>query len=277
MLSLYDPKSDLPLMQFVGMDFKQGISCYKAWTLWLLGYPDQAVATAEAAVALARALSHPFSPSTAEFFLHVIHNLRRDYVAAQEVAERVFAYSTEHGFGLYLLAAPRYRAWAVIQQGSGDEAEIAQQREGLETSYSVGLNIARSHGLYMLAQSYEKIGQLDYGLSALNEALVAVDEQTEHWWEPEIWRLRGELLLEKDSSHLREAQTCFERALDIARAQRGRSLELRATTSLARLLRDTGRREEAGKQLAEIYNWFTEGFDTADLKDAKALLDELSI
>jgi class 3 adenylate cyclase/tetratricopeptide (TPR) repeat protein len=275
MLSLYDPKSDLPLMQFVGMDFKQGISCYKAWTLWLLGYPDQAVATAEAAVALARALSHPFSPSTAEFFLHVIHNLRRDYVAAQEVAERVFAYSTEHGFGLYLLAAPRYRAWAVIQQGSGGEAEIAQQREGLETSYSVGLNIARSHGLYMLAQSYEKIGQLDYGLSALNEALVAVDEQTEHWWEPEIWRLRGELLLEKDSSHLREAQTCFERALDIARAQRGRSLELRATTSLARLLRDTGRREEAGKQLAEIYNWFTEGFDTADLKDAKALLDEL--
>ena len=121
-----------------------------------------------------------------------------------------------------------------------------------------------------------KTGRLDDGLSALTEALAAADEHEIRQYEAEAYRLKGELLLKQDNSNAAEAQHCFERAIEIARKQSAKSLELRATMSLARLLVKQGRRDEARTMLAEIYNWFTEGFDTADLKDAKALLDELS-
>jgi predicted ATPase len=116
----------------------------------------------------------------------------------------------------------------------------------------------------------------DQGLIALEEAIAAADKNHDHSHEPDIHRLEGELLLRRDSSNASQAQTCFERAIEVARKQSAKSLELRATMSLAQLLRDTNRRDEARTILTEIYNWFTEGFDTADLKDAKALLDELS-
>jgi predicted ATPase len=120
-------------------------------------------------------------------------------------------------------------------------------------------------------------GRLDDGLSALTESLAIADEHEIRFYEGEAHRLKGELLLRQNDSNAPEAQSCFERAIEIARKQSAKSWELRATTSLARLLGDTGRRAEAHTMLAEIYNWFTEGFDTLDLKDAKALLDELSV
>jgi predicted ATPase len=121
-----------------------------------------------------------------------------------------------------------------------------------------------------------KTGRLDDGLSALTEALAVADEREARVFEAETHRLKGELLLKQDDSNAAEAQNCFARAIEIARRQSAKSWELRATMSLARLLAKQGRRDEARTMLAEIYNWFTEGFDTADLKDAKALLDELS-
>ena len=121
-----------------------------------------------------------------------------------------------------------------------------------------------------------KTGRLDDGLSALTEALAAADEHENHYYEAEMHRLKGELLLRQDNSNAAEAQNCFQRAIEIARKQSAKSWELRATMSLARLLAKQGNRDEARAMLAEIYNWFTEGFDTADLKDAKALLDRLS-
>jgi predicted ATPase len=127
-----------------------------------------------------------------------------------------------------------------------------------------------------LAEAYTKVGCLDEALCALTEALSIADRQENRNCEAEMYRLKGELLLKQQDSNPAEAQSCFQRAIEIARDQRAKAWELRATTSLARLLASRGRREEARAMLAEIYGWFTEGFDTADLKDAKALLDELS-
>ena len=121
-----------------------------------------------------------------------------------------------------------------------------------------------------------KADRFDDALKAVTEALAAADVQEERYYEPEIHRLKGELLLRQGGSNAADAQNCFERAVEIARKQSAKSLELRATTSLVRLLASQGRRDQARTMLADIYNWFTEGFDTADLKDAKALLDELS-
>ena len=134
----------------------------------------------------------------------------------------------------------------------------------------------RTYNLAQLAEACGKASRISEGLDALTEALDVIQSHGERWWEAEIHRLRGELLLKQNPSDLAEAQASLERAVEIARRQGAKSLELRATTSLARLLRDTNRREDARAMLAGIYGWFTEGFDTVDLKDAKALLDELS-
>ena len=141
---------------------------------------------------------------------------------------------------------------------------------------ATGAELWRTYNLAQLAQACGKAGRTDEGLGVIAEALDVVQEMGELWWETEILRLRGELLLRRNPSGLEEAQTSYERAIEIARKQGAKSLELRATKSLARLLDKQGRRGEARTMLAEIYGWFTEGFDTADLIDAKALLDELS-
>jgi tetratricopeptide (TPR) repeat protein len=134
----------------------------------------------------------------------------------------------------------------------------------------------RPYGLCLLAEVCQRADRLDDGLKALREALTVADKHEGHAFEIEILRLKGELLLKGNDFNAAEAQSCYERGIKIARSRSAKSLELRTTTSLARLLRDTGRRDEARTMLDEIYNWFTEGFDTADLKDAQVLLDELS-
>jgi predicted ATPase len=167
------------------------------------------------------------------------------------------------------------RGWAMAQQGLNEEG-IAQLREGLAASRATGAELLRPYHLCLLAEAWREADRLDDGLSALTEALAAADEHEIGYYEAEMYRLKGELLLTRDDLNSVEAQKCFQRAIEIAGGQSAKSLELRATMSLARLLRDTGRRDEARTMLADICNWFTEGFDTADLKDAKALLDELS-
>src|SRR5262249_10021533 len=153
---------------------------------------------------------------------------------------------------------------------------IAQIKEGLDASRSIGAELLRPFHLYLLAEACDNAGLLDDALRALEEALAVTDERQIRAFEAEIHRLKGEVLLKQDDSNAAMAQSCYERAMKIARIQGGKSMELRATTSLARLLAKQGHREQARTILAEIYNWFTEGFDTADLKDAKALLDELN-
>ena len=182
--------------------------------------------------------------------------------------------AAEHGFTDYLACATSLRGWAMAEQGRNEEG-IAQIQEGLAASRATGAELMRPYFLCLLAEACMETGRLDDGLSALTEALAAADEHENRTYEAEIHRLKGELLLKQNDSNTAEAQSCFERAIEIARKQSAKSLELRATMSLARLLAKQGRRDEARTMLADIYNWFTEGFDTADLKDAKALLDEL--
>jgi predicted ATPase len=141
---------------------------------------------------------------------------------------------------------------------------------------ATGAEIWRTYNLAQLAEACGEAGRIDEGLEVIAEALDVVREKGERWWEAEILRHRGELLLKRNPTGLGEAETSFERAIEIARKQGAKSLELRTTTSLARLLASQGRRDEARAILSETYNWFTEGFDTADLKDAKALLGELA-
>ena len=138
-----------------------------------------------------------------------------------------------------------------------------------------GEEIWRTYNMAQLAEAYGAAGRTSDGLEATAEALGLVQQNGETWWEAEIHRLHGELLLKQNRAKSAEAQVSLKRAIEIGHKQGAKSLELRATVSLARLLRDTNRRDEARAMLADIYNWFTEGFDTADLKDAKALLDEL--
>jgi predicted ATPase len=171
--------------------------------------------------------------------------------------------------------ATSLHGWAIAEQGHNEEG-IAQIQEGLAASRATGAGLRRPYFLTLLAEVYMETGRLDEGLSALTEARVAADEHENRHYEAEMHRLKGELLLRQGDANAEEAQSCFERAIEIARKQSARSLELRATMSLARLLDKQGRRDEARAMLADIYGWFTEGFDTADLKDAKALLNELA-
>ena len=163
----------------------------------------------------------------------------------------------------------------MVQQGHNEEGTV-QIQKGLAALHESGAEFRKPYFLCLLAEACLGANHYDQGLSALHEALAAAEKNEDHSHQPDIHRLEGELLLRRNSSNASQAQTCFEQAIEIARKQSAKSLELRATTSLARLLSTQGKRDEARAMLAEIYNWFIEGFETADLKDAKALLDELS-
>jgi predicted ATPase len=248
---------------------------YAAWTLWQLGYPDQALRRGSKALAMAQGLSHPLSLALAEFFVSVLRQLRAEARAALEMAESGIALSAEHGFSQYVADTSVIRGWAIAEQGRNEEG-IAQMLESLAALRAMGAELGRPHYLCLLAEACMETGRLDDGLRALTEALAVADEREARVSEAETHRLKGELLLRQGNANASEAQNCFQRAIDIACKQSAKSWELRATTSLARLLAKQGKRDEACAMLAEIYDWFTEGFDTADLKDAKALLDELS-
>jgi len=225
-------------------------------------------------VKFAQGLSHPFNLVNAEMFVSTLRQYRRESRAAQESAEDAIALSVEHGYPAELLVTTTLRYWAMAEQGRNEEG-IAQMQEGLAAARATGTGLILPYFLCLLAEACMVAGRIDDGLSALADALVAADEHENRAYETETHRVRGELLLKQDHSNAAEAQRCFERAIEIARKQSAKSFELRATTNLARLLAKQGKRDEALAMLAEIYSWFTEGFDTADLKDAKALLDEL--
>jgi len=275
-IALHNPERDRVLVQrFEGVDANVNNLTLLAVALWLLGYPDQALERNDEALRLADKLSHPRSQARAIYFAGVSYKFRHDVHATQKFAEGVLALRTEHGTTEWSPWATALHGWAMAVQGHYEEG-IAVIREGLAMSRATGLELWRAHLLCMLAEAYKEAGQPNDAQDALAEALAIGDQHQELWSEPEIHRLRGELLLRQDNSNGVEAQQCFERAIEIACRQKAKSWVLRATTNLARLLDKQGKRDQARAMLAEIYNWFTEGFDTADLKDAKALLEELN-
>ena len=259
----------------LGVDMEVVARSYAAGTIQLLGYPDQALKLGQEVVALAQSLSDPFSLAFASNFLIAIQLRCGEASAAQATAERQIALCVEHGFAYWQAHASVLLGGTIAAQGRGEEA-LAQIERGLQAVAATGGNQTREDFLVFRATACNQMGRLEDALDALARGLAATQKYGERVYEAEIHRLKGELLLKKNGTNIEEARRSFEQAIEIARNQSAKLWELRATTSLARLLSAQGHRDEASTMLSEIYNWFTEGFDTADLKDAKALLDELS-
>jgi class 3 adenylate cyclase/DNA-binding winged helix-turn-helix (wHTH) protein/predicted ATPase len=240
-----------------------------AWTLWVLGYPDQALRRSLEAIALAQDVAHPFSLGFALFFAAQLHQHRREVQATQARAEAAITLSRAQGFPTWLANGTILQGWALAVQGQG-EAGVAQIRQGLAAHRATGEEIERPYFLALLVEVYGALGQAEAGLAVLTEAFELVATTGERWWEAELHRLRGGLLQSTE-----EAETCFRQALAVARQQQAKSLELRAALSLSRLWQQQGKRHEAYELLAPIYGWFTEGLASADLHEAQTLLTAL--
>lgn len=285
-LALYDPEQHPTYIQLYGQD--EGVAClaHVGTSLWFLGYPDQAVQRSREAVALAQKLAHPFSLAYALSFAAWPYRFRREAQAVQEVTRAAIALSTEHGFAAWLALSTVHQGWALIEQnaaapnggsveGHGREEEgISQIHDGHMAWRGTGAETLGRYFPGSLAEAHAKIGQVKEGLVAVAEALAA-EPATEHFWEAELYRLKGELLLKGEGDGT-SPEACFVKAIEISRRQGAKSLELRATVSLARLWQSEGKREQASQVLEEIYDWFTEGFGTPDLQEAKTLLEVLS-
>jgi predicted ATPase len=273
--SLYDPQQHHVAVLLYGED--AGVVCrsFAPWALWYLGYPDQGLVQTQQAVTLEQQRAHPLSLSYVWCCAAMFHQFRREVRAAQESAEAAISFATEQGFPQWKANGLIMRGWALVQQGQVRDG-IEQLTEGLSAFRATGAEHLRLYWLALLAEAHGTLGEPEAGLAVLTEALALVDTTGARWCEPELYRLKGVLLLQQSSDNQAEAEHCFHHALDIARNQQAQSLELRAATSLARLWQQQGKRQEAYDLLAPVYGWFTEGFDTADLKEAKALLDELA-
>jgi predicted ATPase len=227
------------------------------------------------ALALAQQITHPFSLGFALGMAAMFHQFRREERVTQERAEATISLAQEQGFPFWMAVSAMLHGWALALQGQAQEG-IEQINQSMMDYRVTGAKIALSHYLALLAEAYGTMEQPEAGLTALAEALTLAETTGERWYEPELHRLKGILLLQQSSDNQAEAESCFQQAITIARSQQAKSWELRAATSLAKLWQQQGKRQEAHDLLAPVYNWFTEGFDTADLKAAKALLDELA-
>jgi predicted ATPase len=245
-------------------------------TLWQLGYPEQALTRSQESLALARELSHPFTEANALLYDNHTHWWRGEFRSVLEGAEALIALSSEHGFLQYAGIGTFQQAMAWAAQGQQLQDAIEAMRAILEAMRAEGALVGSPGTAAVLADAYGKAGRAEEGLALLDEAQRLLAETGEGVGAPEVHRTRGELLLSRSPSDQAGAEASFREALDIARQQSAKSYELRAATSLARLWQQQDRRQEAHALLAPIYGWFTEGFNTRDLGEAKALLDELS-
>jgi predicted ATPase/DNA-binding winged helix-turn-helix (wHTH) protein len=271
-IELYDPNAHSPTrssaFRFI---LDPGMSCtvHAAWTLWVLGYPVRAVARMEEALELAHVIDHPFSLAHAYRFAAGFHLSMRERDAIHEQVERSLAVSTEHGFGAIVIAANFHRGWLLARQGR-EEDGLALMRAWVAACREIRSECLLPGYLAWLAEMCGDIGRAQEGLDLLDEALATGTRSGNHYWTAELYRLRGAL-----AGPEKDAESSFVEAIAIARRQSARSFELRAATSLSRLWARQGKTREAHALLAEAYAWFTEGFDTEDLKDARALLEEL--
>jgi class 3 adenylate cyclase/DNA-binding winged helix-turn-helix (wHTH) protein/predicted ATPase len=265
-----------------GLDFGVVVRCFAALSLWLLGAPHQALAQVHQAHTMAQELSHPYSLAFALTFVMRLCQWRRDVPATLTWAETLIALCTEHSFRQYLYHGRLLYGWVRSTQGQTAEG-INQMRQSV-MAYQGTIELWRPYGLALLAEGYAKVGAADEGRRVLAEARASVQHTGERVWEAELHRLKGELLQARHPhpapgggmANAAEAEACFQQALAVARRQQAKALELRAATSLARLWQHQGKQTKARQLLAPIYGWFTEGFDTADLQEARALLEALT-
>jgi class 3 adenylate cyclase/tetratricopeptide (TPR) repeat protein len=283
-VALYDRHRSRSLAFSRGTD--PGVVCLSrgAWTLWMLGYADQALTMSHKAISLAQELSHASSLAFALFFAAVLHQCRREARQVQEQAEAMIALSTEHGFVQWIAGGVLLRGWALAQQGRVEEG-IAQIQQGHCAWLADENELGKTQILARLAEAYGQVGRTEEGLRLLAEAYATVDKNAERHYEADLYRLQGELVLQDTLGQQgpgsisvvgqSEAEMHLRRAIEVAQRQHAKFLELRAVMSLSRLWKTQGKYTEARSLLQETYGWFTEGFDTPDLGAARALLDAL--
>jgi predicted ATPase len=254
-----------------------GCFAYMAFALWTLGYPEQALHRSRAALSLARTLAHPYSLAVTLYHAATLHQYRREFRATQEHAEAAIALSTEQGFPLFRAACTVLRGWARAVQGETEEG-IAEMRQCLLAYRDAGAELSRSYFLVLLAEAYGQAGRAAEGLQVLAEARTLVDKNGERFWEAELWRCQGELVRHAACgvrNAVWTAEAYFRQALETARRQQAKLLELRAVLSLARLWQHQDKQTEASQMLVATYAWFSEGYETPDLQEARQLLHEL--
>jgi class 3 adenylate cyclase/predicted ATPase len=276
-ISIFDPTRHRPRALI------SGVACRSqaALALWFRGQPDQALKKNEEALILAQGLSRPYSLAQASAFAAVLYQLLRDRKMARARAETAIELSTEHEFPFWRAMGMIVRGWT-LTDATEAMTGVAEVRQGLAAFHDAGGEIMRPYFLAVLAELYGKAGESEAGLSALSEAQAAIENSGERCWEPELYRLKAGLMLQRsdrqkaESENQKDAETCLRQALDIARRQRTKSWELRAALDLSRLLQRQGKAADAKRVLTEVHGWFNEGFWTADLEEAKTVLAELS-
>ena len=302
-LDFYDAEShrpDRPYGALFGQDPRVVSLGYLASVLWLRGYPDQALARSREAVRAAQSLAHPFSLVLALNFAGVLHRFRGEQAAVYEHAEAVIALAREQGFAFWVPSGQLARGWALASQGQAEEG-LNQIEQAISAWHAIGAGKDQSFVFYMQADAYRKGGRFAEGLAILENGIALTIEGVESTQQADLYRLKGEMLLEEGTSQgpvlsavegsngkgqrskvstlqtkQVEAEECFQRAIAIAQRQDAKSLELRAVVSLSRLWQQQSKQDAARRRLAAIYDWFTEGFETTDLQEARELLEELS-
>jgi class 3 adenylate cyclase/predicted ATPase/energy-coupling factor transporter ATP-binding protein EcfA2 len=274
-IALYDPTEHRTLATRFGVDVRVSILSYRSWALWMLGYPEAALADAEAALSDAREIGQAATLMFALNYTSLPHIFRGDYAKAKAVVDELVVLADEKGTLIWKASGLSLQGILLALSGKPADA-IPMIISGRSMYESTGATLGLSWRSPHLSAAYAELGQFDDAWRCVNEAITAVEATKETWCEAESHRVAGEIALKSPEANVPNAQAHFERALAVARAQQAKSWELRAAMSMARLLRDQGKRDEARDQLAPVYGRFTEGFDTLDLKDAKALLDELN-
>jgi predicted ATPase len=273
-IRLYNPAEHRQLATRFGQDVGVAILSYRSWALWLLGYPDAALADADQALSDARGIGQAASLMYVLGHAPFTHLHCGNYAAANAQSDEVVPLANEKGTLFW-------KAFGMMNQGCvltliGKAADAVQMvTAGITAFRSTGATVWGPLYLSYLARAYAELGQFDEAWRCIGEAMTAIETTKERWCEADIHRIAGEIALLAPEPDAAKAEAYFERALAVAREQQARSWELRAAMSMARLWRDQGKRDDARDLVAPVYGWFTEGFNTLDLKEAEALLDEL--
>ena len=274
-IALYDPAEHRPLATRFSADVRVVLLSYRSWALGLLGYPEAALTDTDDALKNARETGQAATLLFALDFVTWLHIWRGDYAAANPLLDEAIALADEKGVLLWKAAAMLCQGWLLASTGKAPRA-VQTITLGIAAWRSTGSTLWIPFYLSHLARAHAELGQLDDARRCIGDAMSAMETTKEKWCEAEIHRLAGEIALKSPERHAAEAEAYFERALAVARQQQAKSWELRASMSLARLWRSQGKVQQARELLAPVYGWFTEGFDTRDLKEAKALLEELA-
>jgi predicted ATPase len=272
--SLYRPDEHHDSAFHYGQDVGVSAFVQLSWALWHRGYPDQSARAADRALALSRQLGHAHTLATAFGHAARAAAFSRDVATVDAYNNECVALASEHGFAQWAAFGRILQGWADAQRGEATTG-IARIRDGMAAAEATGVRLFTPFHLILLAEALALAGKIEEALATLRDALAKATVSGEKGWSAEIHRLRGELTARLPHPDPAKAEESFRTALAIAREQGTRGYELRAATSLARLWLKQGRRGEARDLLAPVYGWFTEGFDTADLKDAAKLLSEL--